>query len=242
MDTIHRIAWKHGLTVIEDAAQAIQAFYGGKPLGSLGHMAAFSFHATKNVVSGEGGALVINDPTLVDRAEIIWEKGTNRSQFFRGEVDKYTWVDIGSSYLPSELVAAFLWAQLEQSEEITTNRMTIWRRYHRAFAELEMQRKVYRPAVPRTCQHNAHIYYLLVNDLETRTAIIQQLKQFNVQATFHYVPLHNSPAGSRFGRVAGQLAVTEDICDRIVRLPLSASLSLEEAELVISLVLDALNG
>lgn len=240
MDTIRALANQYGLAIIEDAAQAINASYKDRALGNLGHMAAFSFHATKNIVSGEGGALVINDPALIERAEIIWEKGTNRSKFFRGEVDKYTWVDVGSSYLPSELVAAFLWAQLEASKEITNQRMSIWKRYHKAFAELELQRKVRRPSIPKACQHNAHIYYLLVNDLETRTAVLSHLKQNGIQATFHYVPLHSAPAGRKYGRVADALKVTEDISDRIVRLPLSASLTPEEVESIITVVLEVL--
>lgn len=241
MEAINAIAKQHGLTVIEDAAQAFCSSYKERPLGSLGNLAAFSFHATKNVVSGEGGALVINDPALVERAEIIWEKGTNRSQFFRGEVDKYTWVDVGSSFLPSDLIAAFLWAQLEQSEEITQQRLKIWRRYHQAFAELELQRKVIRPEIPAHCQHNAHIYYLLVNDLETRTSVLSHLKQAGIQATFHYVPLHSAPAGRKFGRVFGDMAVTDSISDRIIRLPLSAALTREEVDYIISLVLQVLN-
>jgi dTDP-4-amino-4,6-dideoxygalactose transaminase len=242
MDTIRAIANQYGLTVIEDAAQAIDATYKGKALGGLGHMSAFSFHATKNIVSGEGGALVINDATLMERAEIIWEKGTNRSKFFRGEVDKYTWVDVGSSYLPSELIAAFLWSQLEMATDITQQRMSIWKRYHKAFAELELQRRVRRPTIPKTCQHNAHIYYLLVDDLEARTAVLKQLKQNGIQATFHYVPLHSSPAGRKFGRVHGGLKVTEEISDRLIRLPLSANLSSAEVDLITQLTLNALEG
>lgn len=240
MTPIMHLADQYGLTVIEDAAQGACAYYRQRSLGSLGHMAALSFHATKNVVSGEGGALLINEATFEERAEIIWEKGTNRSQFFRGEVDKYTWVDVGSSYLPSELTAAFLLAQLEHSETITQQRLNLWYCYHRAFAELELQRKVRRPTVPKHCNHNAHIYYLLVDSIETREHVLSYLKCHGVQATFHYVPLHAAPAGKRYGRVSGDLTVTESISDRIVRLPLSASLSLEEVEYVINLVLDVL--
>jgi dTDP-4-amino-4,6-dideoxygalactose transaminase len=240
MDSLLALAESYGLMVIEDAAQAFAAGYREKPLGSFGNLAAFSFHATKNVVSGEGGALVINDPALVERAEIIWEKGTNRSKFFRGQVDKYTWVDIGSSYLPSDLVAAFLLAQLEQSELITQNRLAIWAHYHKACAELELQLNVQRPSIPEHCQPNAHIYYLLVENLEVRTKVLSYLKQNGVQATFHYVPLHSSPAGRRYGRVAGDISVTEDMSDRIVRLPMSASLTLEEADYIMSLVTQAL--
>ena len=242
MDTIKALADRYGLTVIEDAAQGFDASYKERPIGSLGHMAAFSFHATKNIVSGEGGALVINDPALVERAEIIWEKGTNRSQFFRGEVDKYTWIDVGSSYLPSDILAAFLWAQLERTDDITQRRLRLWRRYHKAFAALELQRKVCRPSVPLECQHNAHIYYLLVNDVETRSRVLADLKQNGIQATFHYVPLHSAPAGRKYGRTQGDLPVTETICDRIVRLPLSAALTSEEVDHVIELVLQTLGA
>ncbi len=242
MTAIKKLADEYGLLVIEDAAQGFAANYEARPLGSFGHMAAFSFHATKNVVSGEGGALMINDPTLVERAEIIWEKGTNRSQFFRGEVDKYTWVDIGSSYLPSELIAAFLWAQLHETDIITQQRRAIWQLYHHSFAALEQQGLVSRPAVPANCEHNAHIYYLLMNNLETRTEVLAYLKQQGIQATFHYVPLHSAPAGRKYGRVAGDLTVTEDICDRILRLPLSAALTLADAEHIIDSVLQIMGA
>lgn len=230
------IAQRYGLKVIEDAAQGICASYDDKALGSFGNMAAFSFHGTKNIVSGEGGALAINDPSLIERAEIIWEKGTNRSQFFRGAVDKYTWVDVGSSFLPSDILAAFLWAQLQQSDIITQRRLAIWNRYHAAFETLEAAHTLRRQIIPKNCQHNAHIYYLLVDSLETRTRILSSLKQRGIQATFHYVPLHSAPAGKHYGRQNGKLVVTEDICDRIVRLPLSASMSIEDADRIISLV------
>jgi dTDP-4-amino-4,6-dideoxygalactose transaminase len=242
MDALLDIAQHYELTVIEDAAQATGAAYRNRPLGSFGQLAAFSFHATKNVVAGEGGALVINDPALVERAEILWEKGTNRKQFFRGEVDKYTWVDVGSSYLPSELVAAFLWAQLQQSAAITQRRVKIWQRYHKAFAELELQRQVQRPHVPKHCQPNGHIYYLLLDSLATRTAVLAELKRQGVQATFHYVPLHSAPAGQKYGRAAGPLPVTEDLSDRLLRLPLTADLSTAEVDKVIAVVTQAFNG
>jgi dTDP-4-amino-4,6-dideoxygalactose transaminase len=241
MDAILDIANSYDLKVIEDAAQGLGALYNGRPLGSFGNLAAFSFHATKNVVSGEGGALVVNDPDLLERAEILWEKGTNRSQYFRGEVDKYTWVDVGSSFLPSELIAAFLWPQLQQSDDITQRRVNIWHRYHRAFAELAVQGKLTRPEIPQTCQINGHIYYLLLDSLETRTRVLAELKQNGIQATFHYVPLHSAPAGQKYGRVSGELTVTEDISDRLVRLPLSAGLSLEEIDRVIEIVQQVLN-
>lgn len=238
MEKIMAIAQRHNLIVIEDAAQGICASYQGQPLGSYGHMAAFSFHATKNIVCGEGGALVINDPHLVKRAEIIWEKGTNRSQFFRGEVDKYTWVDVGSSYLPSDLIAAVLWTQLQQSEIITSRRLQIWHTYHKAFAELERQQVIRRPQISSSSQHNAHIYYLLMNNLEERIHVLSELKSKGIQATFHYVPLHNSPAGRRFGRIGSSMHITEDISDRILRLPLSASLSNQEVKRVIDTIFD----
>ncbi len=240
MNPILEIAKRHNLLVIEDAAQASFADYEGKPLGSFGNMAAFSFHATKNIVSGEGGALVVNDPELVERAEIIWEKGTNRSGFLRGEIDKYTWVDVGSSFLPSELTAAFLYAQLEQGEFITQQRLMLWGRYHWAFSQLEFEGVVKRPQVPTGCNHNAHIYYLMLDSLATRSHVLKHLKSKGVQATFHYVPLHSAPAGRKFARTSGNLQVTEDISDRILRLPLSASLSLEEIDRVISGVYEAL--
>ncbi|MGG6240557.1 dTDP-4-amino-4,6-dideoxygalactose transaminase [Nodosilinea sp. AN01ver1] len=240
MAPISEIAYQYGLQIVEDAAQGICSKYNDQPIGSYGNLAAFSFHGTKNIVSGEGGALAINDPSLIERAEIIWEKGTNRSQFFRGDVDKYTWVDIGSSYLPSDILAAFLWAQLQQADSITQHRLNIWNRYHLAFEELEKDQKIQRPNIPQQCQHNAHIYYLLVDSLETRTKILATLKHCGVQATFHYVPLHNAPAGQKYGRQSGNLVVTEDICDRIVRLPLFANMTFEEADYIISLVRNSL--
>lgn len=236
------IADRHGLKIVEDAAQASFARYRGQPLGTFGNLAAFSFHATKNIVSGEGGALVINDPELVERAEIIWEKGTNRSQFFRGEVDKYTWVDVGSSFLPSELTAAFLYSQLEQGEAITQRRLMFWNRYHWAFARLEFDGLVHRPQVPMYCHHNAHIYYLMLDSLETRSRVLAHLKAHGVQATFHYVPLHSAPAGRRFGRTVGDMTVTNDISDRILRLPMSANMTLEEVDRIIALVFEALGS
>jgi dTDP-4-amino-4,6-dideoxygalactose transaminase len=242
MDAIANIAKAHNLVVIEDAAQGLVASYKNRPIGSLGNLAAFSFHATKNVVSGEGGALIINDPSLIERAEIIWEKGTNRSKFFRGEVDKYTWVDIGSSYLPSDLIAAFLWAQLQSADQITHQRMKLWQRYHHAFADLEQNQIVRRPQIPAHCQHNAHIYHLLTASLDTRTELLARLKAAGIQATFHYVPLHSSPAGQRFGKVSGSMAVTDDLSDRLVRLPLSSSLSMQQIDHVIAITRDVLGA
>jgi dTDP-4-amino-4,6-dideoxygalactose transaminase len=219
MDEVMKLAKKYNLYVIEDAAQGIMSSYKGKPLGSIGHLAALSFHETKNVISGEGGALLINDDQFVERGEIIREKGTDRSRFFRGQVDKYTWIDIGSSFLPGELTAAFLWAQLEEAEMITARRIAIWNQYHQAFADLEIRQALRRPVVPKDCTHNAHMYYLLLPSLEKRTAFIQMLQQKNIHTVFHYVPLHSSDAGTKMGRTNGQLKYTDELSDRLVRLP-----------------------
>ena len=220
MEPIMALAERYGLKVIEDAAQGAMASYRGRALGSIGHLGALSFHETKNIIAGEGGALLINDPALAARAEIIWEKGTNRSAFFRGQVDKYTWVDVGSSFLPGELVAAFLWAQLEEAEQITAARIKLWGRYHAAFERLEQDGIARRPVVPEGRVHNAHMYYLLVRDLDARTELLTRLKEAGYLAVFHYVPLHSSPAGRRFGRAHGDLTLTVDLSDRLVRLPL----------------------
>lgn len=220
MDTIMAIAEKHNLLVIEDAAQGMRATYRGRPLGSIGHLGTISFHETKNVTSGEGGALFVNDERFVERAEIIREKGTNRSQFFRGQSDKYTWVDIGSSYLPGEIIAAFLYAQFEEAEAITTERIRIWNQYHEAFVSLEDRGKVRRPKLYDKCRHNAHMYYLLVDGLRQRTALLEFLESEGINAVFHYVPLHTSPAGKRYGKVTGELSITEDISNSLIRLPL----------------------
>lgn len=220
MDTIMALASRHGLFVIEDAAQGVMSSYQNKALGSIGHLAAFSFHETKNVISGEGGCLLINDIRFAERAEILWEKGTNRSSFFRGEVDKYTWVDVGSSFLPGELIAAFLWAQLQHAEEITDHRLHIWQQYHQAFEGIEADGLVQRPVIPNNCQHNAHMYYLLLNSLEDRSAFIAWMKQHNILTVFHYVPLHLAPAGNNYCRTSGNLFSTESLANRIVRLPL----------------------
>lgn len=220
MDAIMAIAKQHRLAVIEDAAQSILSTYNGAPLGSIGDLATLSFHETKNVVSGEGGALLVNNPALVERAEVIREKGTNRSKFFRGQVDKYTWVDLGSSYLPSELIAAFLAAQLERAEEITRRRLTIWNQYQAWAESLEGAGVVRRPFVPSSCTHNAHMYYLLLNNLKARTHFIEAMKSAGIGTVFHYVPLHSSPAGMRYGRSSGELPVTNSVSDCLVRLPL----------------------
>lgn len=239
MDVIMDIARRHGLLVIEDAAQAVSANYKGRPLGSIGHMAALSFHETKNIISGEGGALLVNDPRFVERAEIIREKGTNRSQFFRGQVDKYTWVDMGSSYLPGELIAAFLWAQMEEADAINKRRLGIWSTYHQWFGEAEKAARLRRPVVPAHCSHNAHMYYLLLPDLERRTAFIERLKRADIHCVFHYIPLHSAPAGREFSRAHGDLAVTTEMADRLVRLPMWLGLEEIQAD-VIQKVLGAL--
>jgi dTDP-4-amino-4,6-dideoxygalactose transaminase len=238
MDVIMAIADRHGLLVIEDAAQGLMAGYRGRPLGGIGHMAALSFHETKNIISGEGGALLINDARFVDRAEIIWEKGTNRSQFFRGQVDKYTWVDLGSSYLPGEIVAAFLWAQMEEADAITKRRVDIWETYQRSFGDLEAAGRVQRPVVPDECLHNGHLYHLLVPSLTARTAFIERLVGRGIQPVFHYVPLHSSPFGRTVGRTVGDMTNTETISERLVRLPLWLGLE-EHQDTVIAEVIAA---
>ena len=232
MDAIMAIANRHDLLVIEDAAQAILATQGGRPLGAIGHLGTLSFHETKNIISGEGGALLINDPALVERAEIIREKGTNRSKFFRGEVDKYTWVDVGSSYLPGEIIAAFLWAQMEEAETITARRLALWERYHVAFEPLEREGRLRRPAIPEACNHNAHMYYLLLRDLEDRTVFIEALRAEGINCVFHYVPLHNSPYGRRVGRCAVELRNTSNLADRLVRLPLWLGLEEDQCKVI----------
>ena len=224
MDVIMAIAARHRLAVIEDAAQALFSTYGGKALGSFGALGALSFHETKNVISGEGGALLVNRQDLVERAEVIREKGTNRSKFFRGHVDKYTWVDVGSSYLPGEIIAAFLAAQFDEAQEITRKRRAIWQRYHEWAEVHEAQGRLRRPVIPEGCEHNAHMYYLLMPDLEARTRFIASLKARGIGAVFHYIPLHSAPAGQRFGRSCGELSVTDQSSDRLVRLPLWAGL------------------
>jgi dTDP-4-amino-4,6-dideoxygalactose transaminase len=220
MDTIMDIAHRHSLLVVEDAAQGIMSTYKGRPLGSIGHLAALSFHETKNIISGEGGALLINDARFVQRAEIIREKGTNRSQFFRGQVDKYTWVDVGSSYLPGEIIAAFLWAQMEEADSINERRLDIWQRYHASFAEIEQAGKLHRPTVPEDCVHNAHMYYVTLPDLARRTAVIGRLKSRGIQTVFHYIPLHSSPVGKEFGRTAGDMRNTDRAGETLLRVPL----------------------
>ena len=220
MDKIIKLADKHSIPVIEDAAQGIIARYNGQPLGSMGDFGCLSFHETKNIHCGEGGALLINDEKYVERAEIIREKGTNRSKFFRGQVDKYRWVDIGSSYLPGELTAAFLAAQLDSAEEITRKRLDIWHKYHEIFQDLENTEKIRRPIIPRECEHNGHIYYLLINKKYNRDRVLHKMNELGVNAVFHYQPLHSSPAGKKYGKHYSLLPVTDDISERIIRLPM----------------------
>ena len=224
MDTILAIAEKHNLIVVEDAAQGLMASYKGRPLGTMGDFGALSFHETKNIVSGEGGALISRADATAARAEIIREKGTNRSQFFRGQIDKYTWTDIGSSYLPSDLLAALLLAQFERAKEITQLRIGIWDFYHEQLKPLETL-GVRRPTIPKECQHNAHIYSLITKSLEERTKLIAFLKEHGISAPFHYVPLHTSPAGKSLGRANGDLTQTVDLSERLVRLPLFSTLN-----------------
>jgi dTDP-4-amino-4,6-dideoxygalactose transaminase len=230
MDKLKKISEENNVLLIEDAAQALMSNYNGRPVGSIGDLAALSFHETKNIVSGEGGALLINNPCFEERSEIIWEKGTNRSKFFRGEVDKYTWVDVGSSYLPSELQAAFLLAQLEAAEYITAKRKALWSHYCDNLGSLEQRGHLHLPVVPTGCNHNGHIFYILLNSAEEQQALLSKLNKKGINAVFHYQPLHRSPAGARFGRAAGVLKVTDDIASRLVRLPLFSDLSHEQVD------------
>jgi len=239
MDVIMDLAERYQLLVIEDAAQGMLASFDGRPLGAIGHLGTLSFHETKNIISGEGGALLINAQALASRSEIIREKGTNRSQFFRGQVDKYTWVDVGSSYLPGEIIAAFLWAQMEEADAITARRLAMWQRYHHAFEYLERAERLRRPIIPAQCQHNAHIYYLLLRDLQDRTNFISAMKEQGIQCVFHYVPLHSAPYGRTMGRTVQELPITSDLSDRLVRLPLWLGLE-EHQDRVITAMLDFL--
>ena len=232
MDAIMEIAQRRGLIVIEDAAQAERSRYDGRPLGTFGALAAFSFHETKNIIAGEGGALLVNDPGYIDRAEIIREKGTDRSRFFRGQVDKYTWCDVGSSFLPGEITAAFLCAQMEQADTITKRRLEIWDRYRRDLADLERRECIRLPVIPPRCTHNGHMFYVLLRDLAERGRFIEHLKQREVHGVFHYVPLHSSPAGIRLGRAQGPLAHTVELSERIVRLPLWLGLEPRQDEVI----------
>ena len=231
MDTIMEIASRYGLFVVEDAAQGFASTYKGKALGTIGHLGAFSFHETKNITSGgEGGLLLINDERFVHRAEIIREKGTNRSQFFRGMVDKYSWVDIGSSYLPSELQAAYLWGQLEMVDVIQEQRMKNWQYYYEKLLPLSQQGRIELPTIPEGCVHNAHMFYLKVKDLDVRTALLDLFKAQNIGAVFHYIPLHSAPAGLKYGRFEGEDRYTTLESERLIRLPLYYGLTCKEID------------
>jgi dTDP-4-amino-4,6-dideoxygalactose transaminase len=238
MKQIMSIASSRGVRVVEDAAQGVLAKVQGGPLGGIAHLGALSFHETKNIVSGEGGALLVNDPEFTERAEIIWEKGTNRSQFLRGQVDKYTWMELGSSFLMSEITAAVLRAQLEGAQDIARRKLRLWNRYYRAFEKLEKAGPVRRPVVPADCAHNGHIFYLLLENRKERDRVLARLNARGIGATFHYIPLHSSPAGEKFGRVAGPMTHTEDLSSRLLRLPLSP-MSDEEQGIVIAEVHNA---
>ncbi len=237
MDTILDIARRRGLLVVEDAAQGVMSTYKGRALGTIGDLGCYSFHETKNYSMGEGGAVVINRPDLVGRAEILREKGTDRARFFRGQVDKYTWVDIGDSFLPSELNAAYLWAQLEMADAINADRLASWNAYNEAFQILKARGLAELPTVPEGCVHNAHMYYLKCRDLAERTALIAYLKERDILAVFHYVPLHSAPAGLKYGRFAGEDACTTAESDRLVRLPLYYGLTEADRAKVIASVL-----
>jgi len=237
MDTIMSIAKKHNLMVVEDAAQGVMASYKGRALGSIGDFGAYSFHETKNIISGEGGALLINNPESALRAEIIREKGTDRSQFFRGEVDKYTWQEVGSSFLPGELIAAFLWAQIEEAKKITQERLSIWKNYHEILKPLEIKGLLRRPIIPDNCQHNAHMYYILLPPEINRTKVLSEFKHNNISSVFHYVPLHVSPAGQKYGKMHGSLFHTENLSERLIRLPLWVNLT-ENQQTTITQVLE----
>lgn len=236
MDTIIKIARRHDLLVVEDAAQGVMSTYHGRALGTIGTFGCYSFHETKNYSMGEGGALVINDPAYIERAEIIREKGTNRSLFRLGQVDKYTWVDRGSSYLQSDLNAAYLWAQLECADKINDDRLATWHAYYEALSPLAEAGRIELPVVPEGCVHNAHMFYLKVADLAERTALIEHLKRRGVLAVFHYVPLHSSPAGLRFGRFHGEDVYTTCESDRLVRLPMYYGLTEKDRETVVAAV------
>ena len=233
MDTIMDIARRHNLTVIEDAAQAIASTYKGKALGTFGDFGCYSFHETKNISMGEGGALLIQNEDMIEPAEIIREKGTNRAKFFRGQIDKYTWVNYGSSYLPSDMNAAYLWAQLENIDIIQKKRLSVWNRYKEGLSELEKKEYIEFGVIPDECTNNAHMFCIKVNDLETRTELISYLKEKGIMAVFHYVPLHSAPAGRKFGRFNGEDRYTTKESERLIRLPLFYSITDEEVEYII---------
>lgn len=242
MDKIMSTAEKHHLLVVEDAAQGVMSTYNGKALGTIGHFGCYSFHETKNYSMGEGGALVINDERYNEKAEILREKGTNRSQFFRGQVAKYNWVDWGSSYLPSDLNAAYLWAQLQEADKINENRLATWHEYKKAFAQLEVAGKIELPFVPSSCVHNAHMFYIKCRNLEERTAFISFMKENDILCVFHYVPLHSAPAGLKYGRFDGTDKYTTAESDRLVRLPLYYNIEKSDLEKVIAKTIEFFSG
>ena len=241
MDTIMAIAKKHNLVVIEDAAQGIMSTYKGRALGTIGDYGCFSFHETKNYSMGEGGALLIRDASKIEEAEIIREKGTNRSKFFRGQIDKYTWVNFGSSYLPSDMNAAYLYAQLEMADEINDARLAIWDRYYEGLKELEEMGKIELPYIPEDCVHNAHMFYVKAKDLEERTELISFLKENGILCVFHYIPLHSAPAGLKFGEFFGEDEYTTKESERLARLPMYYGLEMEQVEYIISKVKEFYN-
>ena len=236
MDTILEIAGRHHLTVVEDAAQGVMSSYKGRALGTLGDFGCYSFHETKNYSMGEGGALLIRDPEKISEAEILREKGTNRSQFFRGQIDKYTWVDYGSSFLPSELNAAYLMAQLDRADEINHARLARWEQYYRLLSPLAAEGRIELPVIPKDCVHNAHMFYIKTRDLEERQALIQALREQGILAVFHYIPLHSSPAGRKFGRFHGEDRYTTRESERLLRLPMYYSLTEENVNDVVSVI------
>ena len=236
MDTILEIAGRHHLTVVEDAAQGVMSSYKGRALGTLGDFGCYSFHETKNYSMGEGGAILIRDPEKISEAEILREKGTNRSQFFRGQIDKYTWVDYGSSFLPSELNAAYLMAQLDQADAINHARLARWEQYYRLLSPLAAEGRIELPVIPKDCVHNAHMFYIKTRDLEERQALIQALREQGILAVFHYIPLHSSPAGRKFGRFHGEDRYTTRESERLLRLPMYYSLTEENVNDVVSVI------
>lgn len=242
MDKICAIAEKYNLKIVEDAAQAVRAYYRGRPLGTFGDFGCFSFHETKNFSMGEGGALLIRDPAVAEHAEIIREKGTNRAKFFRGQIDKYTWVDFGSSYLPSDMNAAYLWAQLEGADKICEARMHIWDRYYAQLSPLAEEGYITLPYIPEHCTHNAHMFYIKTDTLDTRSALIDHLKAAGIQAVFHYIPLHSAPAGLKYGRFVGEDKYTTKESERLLRLPLYYGLTDSEVDLICEKVKEFFKG
>lgn len=236
MDTIMDIAHRHGLKVVEDAAQGVDACYKGKALGTIGDFGCYSFHETKNFTMGEGGALLFQKEEYLEKAEILREKGTDRSKFFRGQVDKYRWMDYGSSYLPSELNAAYLYAQLEAKDKIQKKRMEIYEYYHRNLVDLAAEGKVEQPYVPQDCEHNAHMYYLKVKDMKVRTRLLAYLRENGICSVFHYVPLHSAPAGQKFGRFAGEDVYTTKESERLLRLPMFYNLDMEDVKRIVDVI------